>query len=151
MSNVQGMAVSNYKADEKEAARNRKRLMALIKRPENKTCMDCPAQLSQNAWASISLGGFICFQCSGIHRNLGVHLTKVCMRAPAPPASLDGMTFPKSCVTPHMTGALPQSGLMERRLGEQHGEMGERTVCCLLGGTPAAEPADARRFECTKP
>ena len=33
--------------------------------------------MTQNAWASISLGGFICFQCSGIHRNLGTHLTKV--------------------------------------------------------------------------
>ena len=38
----QGMAVSNYKADEKEATRNRKKLMALIKRPENTVCADCP-------------------------------------------------------------------------------------------------------------
>jgi hypothetical protein len=76
MSNVQGMAVTNYKADDKEAARNKKRLQVLIKKPENHICMDCPAKLSQNAWASINLGGFICFQCSGIHRNLGVHLTK---------------------------------------------------------------------------
>jgi hypothetical protein len=38
----QGMAVSNYKADEKEATRNRKKLMALIKRPENQVCSDCP-------------------------------------------------------------------------------------------------------------
>ena len=33
--------------------------------------------MAQNAWASINLGEFICFQCSGIHRNLGTHLTKV--------------------------------------------------------------------------
>ena len=38
----QGMPVSNYKADEKEATRNRKRLMAIIKRPENQICADCP-------------------------------------------------------------------------------------------------------------
>eukprot|EP00966_Prymnesium_polylepis_P012695 291677-Prymnesium_polylepis.1 len=38
----QGMAVSNYKADEKEATRNRKRLMALVKKAENTTCADCP-------------------------------------------------------------------------------------------------------------
>ena len=40
----QGMAVSNYKADEKEAGRNRKKLMQLIKRPENQVCADCPAK-----------------------------------------------------------------------------------------------------------
>ena len=72
-----GMIVSTYKADEKEAARNRKKLLALIKKPENAICMDCPAKLTQNAWASINLGGFICFQCSGIHRNLGTHISKV--------------------------------------------------------------------------
>ena len=41
---TQGMAVSNYKADEKEASRNRKKLMAIIKKPENVICMDCPAK-----------------------------------------------------------------------------------------------------------
>ena len=51
---VQGMPVSNHKAGEKEAARNRKRLLALIKKPENQICMDCPAKLTQNAWASIN-------------------------------------------------------------------------------------------------
>eukprot|EP00312_Isochrysidales_sp_CCMP1244_P000788 CAMPEP_0196688936 /NCGR_PEP_ID=MMETSP1090-20130531/17587_1 /TAXON_ID=37098 /ORGANISM="Isochrysis sp, Strain CCMP1244" /LENGTH=153 /DNA_ID=CAMNT_0042027903 /DNA_START=47 /DNA_END=504 /DNA_ORIENTATION=+ len=70
-------SMSNYKADAKEADRNRKRLMALIKRPGNNRCADCPARLAQNAWASVNLGSFICFQCSGIHRNLGVHISKV--------------------------------------------------------------------------
>jgi len=69
--------MSNHKADEKEAARNRKRLMQLIKLPENAVCSDCPNRLAQNAWASINIGAFICFQCSGIHRNLGVHISKV--------------------------------------------------------------------------
>ena len=34
--------MSNYKADKTEADRNRKRLMQLIKRPENLICADCP-------------------------------------------------------------------------------------------------------------
>ena len=38
----QGMAVSNNKADEKTAQKNRKRLMTLVKRPENTVCADCP-------------------------------------------------------------------------------------------------------------
>ena len=33
---------SNHKADEKEAARNRKKLMKIIKLPENAVCADCP-------------------------------------------------------------------------------------------------------------
>ena len=40
----QGMAVSNYKADDKEIARNKKKLMALVKQPGNITCADCPAK-----------------------------------------------------------------------------------------------------------
>ena len=36
--------MSNYKADAKEADRNRKRLMALIKQPGNNRCADCPAR-----------------------------------------------------------------------------------------------------------
>ena len=45
---TQGMPVSNYKADEKEAARNRKKLMAIIKRPENTVCADCPAKRARH-------------------------------------------------------------------------------------------------------
>ena len=28
-------------------------------------------------WASINLGALICIECSGIHRNLGTHLSRV--------------------------------------------------------------------------
>ena len=33
---------TNHKADEKEAARNRKKLMKIIKLPQNQICADCP-------------------------------------------------------------------------------------------------------------
>ena len=47
------MAVSNYKADEKEAARNRKKLAALIKKPENQICMDCPIKRECPVYAAV--------------------------------------------------------------------------------------------------
>lgn len=28
-------------------------------------------------WASLNLGSLICIECSGIHRNLGTHISKV--------------------------------------------------------------------------
>ncbi len=33
--------------------------------------------LSDPDWASLNLGALICIECSGIHRNLGTHLSRV--------------------------------------------------------------------------
>ncbi|XP_013206877.1 arf-GAP with coiled-coil, ANK repeat and PH domain-containing protein 2 isoform X1 [Microtus ochrogaster] len=43
--------------------------------PGNTSCCDCG--LADPRWASINLGITLCIECSGIHRSLGVHFSKV--------------------------------------------------------------------------
>jgi Arf-GAP/SH3 domain/ANK repeat/PH domain-containing protein len=44
--------------------------------PSNKVCADCCSEIKVD-WVSINLGIIICIECSGIHRSLGTHITKV--------------------------------------------------------------------------
>ncbi|XP_008329655.1 stromal membrane-associated protein 2 isoform X2 [Cynoglossus semilaevis] len=50
-------------------------LNSLLAQEENKYCADCESKGPR--WASWNLGIFICIRCAGIHRNLGVHISKV--------------------------------------------------------------------------
>nr|XP_020478347.1 arf-GAP with coiled-coil, ANK repeat and PH domain-containing protein 3-like [Monopterus albus] len=43
--------------------------------PGNERCCDCGEEAPR--WASINLAVTMCIECSGIHRSLGVHLSKV--------------------------------------------------------------------------
>ncbi|XP_044261773.1 centaurin-gamma-1A isoform X1 [Tribolium madens] len=43
--------------------------------PGNGFCVDCDA--TNPDWASLNLGVLMCIECSGIHRNLGSHISRV--------------------------------------------------------------------------
>ncbi|KAG5929001.1 hypothetical protein E4U42_007498 [Claviceps africana] len=60
----------------RQQARNEKALQDLVHNiPGNNQCADCHAR--NPAWASWSLGVFLCMRCAAIHRKLGTHISKV--------------------------------------------------------------------------
>lgn len=63
--------MSDWKVD----PNHRRRLLQLQKLGDNKKCVDCHAPNPQ--WASPKFGIFICLECAGIHRSLGVHISFV--------------------------------------------------------------------------
>jgi len=50
-------------------------LQKMLQEEDNKYCVDCDSKGPR--WVSWNLGIFLCIRCAGIHRNLGVHISKV--------------------------------------------------------------------------
>ncbi|ORX38648.1 hypothetical protein BD324DRAFT_621783 [Kockovaella imperatae] len=61
--------------DKATTERNARTLRELVKQPDNKSCADC--RKNDARWASWNLGVFLCIRCSGIHRSMGTHISKV--------------------------------------------------------------------------
>ncbi|KAL3464055.1 hypothetical protein BJX64DRAFT_255483 [Aspergillus heterothallicus] len=64
------------RANPAQAAQNQQTIKALLKLETNKTCADCKRN-KHPRWASWNLGIFICIRCSGIHRGMGTHISRV--------------------------------------------------------------------------
>ncbi|KAF4554338.1 putative ADP-ribosylation factor GTPase-activating protein 1 [Elsinoe fawcettii] len=59
-----------------KAAQNQATLKQLVKLEGNKSCADCKRN-KHPRWASWNLGIFVCIRCSGIHRGMGTHISRV--------------------------------------------------------------------------
>ncbi|MCJ1273246.1 hypothetical protein MMC21_001036 [Puttea exsequens] len=58
------------------AAQNQQTIKTLLKIESNKSCADCKRN-KHPRWASWNLGVFVCIRCSGIHRGMGTHISRV--------------------------------------------------------------------------
>ncbi|XP_078154386.1 ADP-ribosylation factor GTPase-activating protein AGD12-like [Carex rostrata] len=68
--------MSSFNKDKEKASSAKKRkLKELLLKSENRICADCRSP--DPKWASVNTGVFICVKCSGVHRSLGTHISKV--------------------------------------------------------------------------
>ncbi|EGD76503.1 hypothetical protein PTSG_07620 [Salpingoeca rosetta] len=68
-------ALDTGNADNKDDKVTQDPVALLASIPGNDHCADCGA--ADTEWASINLGILLCIECSGTHRSLGVHISKV--------------------------------------------------------------------------
>ncbi|PKY49153.1 ArfGap-domain-containing protein [Rhizophagus irregularis] len=68
--------VNNHDRINNESLNRTEKSMSRIKNlPGNDICADCKSK--DPRWASTNFGTLLCIECSGIHRSLGVHVSKV--------------------------------------------------------------------------
>lgn len=67
--------MSDEPVRERASRANLRKLKELLHKSDNRVCADCGAP--DPKWASTNIGVFICVKCSGVHRSLGTHISKV--------------------------------------------------------------------------
>lgn len=75
LSSLQTNETNKLKAKNGGLAADNITILTMKNVPGNLNCADCDAP--NPVWASLNLGTLICIECSGIHRNLGTHLSRV--------------------------------------------------------------------------
>ena len=68
-------AASGGKAAARKKVAGPRSARQLLLIPGNESCCDCSSP--DPKWASINLGITLCIACSGVHRSMGVHVSKV--------------------------------------------------------------------------
>ncbi|KAJ6103281.1 hypothetical protein N7486_005708 [Penicillium sp. IBT 16267x] len=73
-----GARPSYVRNDSKSYEENPSRLLQAVRDADegNNWCADCGSS-SKVEWVSINLGIVLCIECSGIHRSLGTHISKI--------------------------------------------------------------------------
>ncbi|KPA80303.1 hypothetical protein ABB37_04589 [Leptomonas pyrrhocoris] len=75
LSSATAAAAAAASNDEEDWDENRAAVERLCAQYPNNICCDCGE--SGTRWASVNHGVFVCIRCSGVHRSLGAHVSKV--------------------------------------------------------------------------
>jgi len=73
-----GARPTYIRTDSSSFEENPSKLLQIVRDNDqgNRWCADCNSE-SKTEWVSINLGIVLCIECSGIHRSLGTHISKI--------------------------------------------------------------------------